>query len=144
MYFPIVATGVQLHSNKALYSKALSKVQAWILQRCFFFFSLGQKGTIGSSSSEPVGAARSDGKTLNPGNSSQLPHSTTPAWLWDTYRASAPGRAVQHHKLDVSTAASVRKNFLPLLSSWSPWPLLHPCWSTRPRHSPAMARNSLA
>lgn len=44
-----------------------------------FFFSLGQKGTIGSSSSEPVGAARSDGKTLNPGNSSQLPHSTTPA-----------------------------------------------------------------
>lgn len=37
MYFPLVATGVQLHSNKALYSESLSEVQVWVLQRYFFF-----------------------------------------------------------------------------------------------------------
>lgn len=65
-----------------------------------------------------MGAARSDGKTLNPGNSSQLPHSTTPAWLQDMHRASAPGTAVQHRELDAATAASVRKEFVgPSLST---------------------------
>ena len=70
MYFPLVATGVQLHSNKALYSEALSEVQVWVLQRYFFFLCWTESKQPGAAAVHGR-AARSTGEP--PGRTTAQP-----------------------------------------------------------------------